>query len=306
MHKSEDRLPIDYKGFLFRKTTNALILNSTDFDKAIEIMNKDNIFHLEINPNFFNSYNLDFLSKFSFITGLTILGSSIEDISPIQSLVNLKSLNIEHKLQGELDFEGFINLEDCFFTWGLNGSKTIFNTSSLKKLRIDNYGNYELNEFSALKMLSSLSLYNAKIVNLLGLNNLNKLIKIDLTGCSALEDLGEIRNLTNLKELRLDGCKNLSSLEPIKYLSQLKSLSFNNIGNVASLDFVETLNQLEEIFFADDTNIVSGNLHALNGLYKKGSLKKAVFLHRKHYSHNSQSLGYKVPTVVSNIFKKRI
>jgi hypothetical protein len=304
MLKSEDRIPIVYKGFLLRKKSNALLLNSNEFGKAAEIMQSDNINHLEVNPNFFEASDLNFLNRFSFITGLTLLNSTIKDISPIELLPDLKILNIEHKLQGYLDFGKFRNLEDCFFTWGLGGSETIFNANSLKSLRIDDYNKYELNEFSALKLLSSLSLYNAKIVNLQGLSSLN-LLKLDLTGCSNLEDIKELCFITNLKELRIDNCKNIASLEPIKFLSQLKSLSFNNIGNVLTIDFIKPLTHLEEIFFADDTNIVNGDLNNLQVLYKNGVLKKVIFLHRKHYSHNSQSLGYIIPTVVSDIFKKR-
>lgn len=303
--KSEDRLPVDYKGFLYRKINNALILNSNDFDTAVKVMKADNIRHLEINSNFFKKKELSFLSEFNFIDGLSIISPSINDISPIHTLSNLKVLNIDHKLPGQINFQVFKNLEECFFTWGIQGCETIFNVLTLHKLRIDNYDKLEIIELSKLKKLNNLALYYSGIVNLLGISSLKKLIKLDLTGSKLLEDIGAVKELKGLEELRLDDCKNLSNLEPVKDLKKLKSLSFNNIGNLSSIKYLSSLNKLEEIIFSDNTNIEDGDLNSLQILYQKGNLKKSIFKSRMHYTHKPQDLGFKVPDAVANIFRKK-
>ncbi|NGX84410.1 leucine-rich repeat protein [Aequorivita sp. KMM 9714] len=303
--KIEERLPIEYKGFLFRKSNNALILNSDDYNGAIQIMKKDSINNLEINSNFFKENHLDFLRKFDFIEGLTIISSIIKDISPIQILTNLKTLNIEHKLKGELDFQSFKNLQECSFVWGIRGSETIFDTLSLLKLRIDNYDKYEIIEISNLKKLHSLSLYYATIINLQGISRLKNLTKLDLTGCVYLEDIEKINELTSLRELRLDDCKNLTTLKPVNNLQKLQHLSFNNIGSLSSIVYLNSLSNLEEIFFSDNTNIKDGNLNNLEYLFQKAKLKKAIFKNRRHYTHKPQDLGFEVPDVVANIFRKK-
>lgn len=296
-NKPEDRLPKDYKGFLFRKLTGALIINSNNFDKVIEVMKMDNIKHLEVNPNFFKETDLSFLDKFSFLEELTILIKA-KDISPIHKLLNLKKLNIQLNVGGKIDFALFQHLESCFFHWGVNGSETIYQAENLNELRIDSYNKYELNELASLNKLVSLSLYGANIVSLQGIKGLTNLKKIDLTGSSNLEDITQLEELTQLSELRLDNCKKINSFEPIKKLRELKSICFNNIGNIPSIDFLSPLTKLSEVIFTENTNVIDGNLNVLGQLYKNDVLKTALFRIRKHYTHTPQDLGYKMPDFI--------
>jgi len=303
--KSEDRLPVEYRGFLYRKTSKALIINSTDFENAVKVMKEDNISNLEINSNFLRVHDLSFLNKFTFISGLSLISPLIKDISLIHLIPNLKVLNIEHRLSGKIDFKTFTNLTDCFFIWGIDGSETIFDCFSLQNLRIDNYNRFEVMELSNLITLKYLSLYHSSIANLSGIGKLKKLVKLDLTGCKFLEDIETVNELFELEELRLDECKNLVTIEPVQYLPKLKSLSFNNIGNLSSIKYLISLKKLEEIFFSDNTNILDGDLNSLQTLHRQGHLKKVIFKYRKHYTHKPQELGYKVPDVVANIFRKK-
>ncbi len=302
---TEDRFPIDYKGFLFRKTTNALILNSDNFDAAIKIMKEDNIKHLEINSSFFKGKGLDFLMEFDFLNGLTIISSLIKDISPIQSLTNLEVLNIDDKLKGTLDFGNFKKLRECLFMWGIQGSDTIFKATSLQKLRIDNYTHNDSNEFSNFDQLTSLSLRYSKILDISSIIKLSNLRNLDLTGNKKLEDISMIIELSKLENLRLDDCKSLAHLEPINKLSELRMLSFNNTKMISSITHFTTLSKLEEIYFSDDTNIEDGDLKSLEYLVQKGNLKKVIFRNRRHYTHTPKDLGYKVPDIVANIFKQK-
>lgn len=300
----EDRLPTKFMGFYYRKSNNALILNSDDYSGAATLMQSENITHLEINANFYLKNDLSFIDKFKFIEGLTVISQKIKDLSPIQYLVDLKILNIDYKAHGNLDFSSFEKLEECFFVWGLKGSESIYEATSLKKLRIDRYSNPEIPMVSNLIKLTALSLYHSNIINLLGISNLHKLKQLDLTGSKHLSDLELIVNLSQLEILRLDSCKSLASLQTLKTLSNLKSLSFNNVGSIDSVRCLDSLDSLEEIFFTDDTNILDGDLLGLLKLYTNGSLRNSIFKSRKHYSHKPKDLGFKVPDSVANIFNR--
>lgn len=111
----KNRLPVNHKGFLYREENNSLIINSTEFNRAIKVMKQDNIKNLEINPNFFKEQDLNFLRDFIFIEGLSVLGEDIIDMTPIQLLSNLKILIMDNKLKGYLNFRVFKDLEECFF-----------------------------------------------------------------------------------------------------------------------------------------------------------------------------------------------
>lgn len=300
-----DHLPIEYKGFLYRKTSKALILNSTNFDKAVKIMKRNEIKNLEINSSFFSETALSFVDKFEFIEGISIISNKIENINPIHSLKNLKTLHIDYKLPSHINFEVFKNLEDVLFTWGMKGSESIFNVLSLKKLRIDNFNKTEIFEISNLHELRELELYNSSIINLNGIFQIANLRKLKLIRCRMLEDISSIHWLSNLEELNVDSCKKISSLDAIKTLRNLRVLSFGDVGLIPSIEFLRSLTKLEFAYFVGSTNIKDGNLNGLSWLLKNGSLQTASFIRRKHYTHKPEDLGDKVPEIVAKMFRKR-
>ncbi len=304
-NNKENQIPVKYKGFLLRKENKVLVLNSTNFIGAIKVMKSDGISHLEINSNYFPEESLDFIEQFEFIDGLTLLTPFIKDISPIQYLKNLKILRIEHKFKGELDFSKFPNLTDCFFCWGIKGSDTIFHSKSLQSLQIDKYSNYEILPIVNLPALKRISLFNSRLVNLMGIRDLPCLENLDLSGSNKLEDIEGIGNLSLIKILRLDYCKKITELKEIGRMSQLISLAFNNVGKIDSIKSFSSLKEMKEIFFTEDVNIVDGDLRSLHFLCDQGKLKQVIFRNRRHYTHTRENLGYKVPNVVANIFKKK-
>ncbi|GEM_PF-4707205 len=297
-------VPIKFKGYLFREETESLILENKRLDKVIKFMSKNKIMNLEINSSFCNISDLNFLKDFRFIEGLTILSMSIDDISPLNDLRNLKYLNLQHKLKGKINFQNFANLEECFINWGIRGSESICDVTTLRKLTIDNLNVYDLIEFHKLNKLEYLFICYGKIVNLDGIKNLSSLKTLDLSGCSKLAYIEQLIELEDLESLRLDRCKNVNDFSVLGELENLKFLSFNNIGKIPTIEFLFNLSNLEEILFAENTNVVDGNLNVLYFLHKNRKLKKALFARKRHYSHQPEELGFKIPNVVKRMFRK--
>lgn len=289
----ENRFPVNYKGFMYRKSNKAFILNSNDFAQAKKIMLEDKLFHLEINPNYFNNSDLTFLKEFDFITEFSILNKNITDISQIECLKNIEILYIENIVKGKIDFSNFKKLKECEFTWGIKGGESILNQTDLKKLTI-----YKFNEFDLLKLknlinLNELSLINSKIESLLGIEYLSAIRKFDITGATKLISLKGIDSLDNLEFLNIDRCKLINDLSILGNLNNLIKIHANDGLLINDLNFIERLNNLEEFLFIGNTRIINGNLTPLMNKFNEHKLKWAIFVDRKNYSHNSEQLGYR-------------
>jgi Leucine-rich repeat (LRR) protein len=289
-----DIFPQEYKGFYYRKINDSLIINSTDFDGAIKVMREDGIRNLEINPNYKKYEELSFLSKFNFIEGISILPGAVGNISGINQLSSLKSLTLQERFYGVVEFSSFTNLKSCSMVWGIDGCETIYKNATIKRLSIVNYPKPDLVELAGISSLEELSILASKIVTILGIEKFQSLHSIDLSNNIRLENIHQISLLKCLERLRIDGCKNIKDLTPIGKATNLKFLSFSDLGNISNLEFLNTL-QLEEVFFTGKTNVIDGNLSYLHALFNKGILKNAIFPNKKHYSHKREELGYKPP-----------
>lgn len=288
----EDRLPQNYKGFLYRKSNNAFILNSNDLEKAKQIMLQDNLNHLEINPNHFRTNDLSFLKEFSFITEFSILGLDIIDIKEIENLTNLRKLYIAHKFKGIIDFTKFKHLEECVFTWGIKGSESIYDTIFLKKLTIYSYSNIDFSKFEKQIKLEELELLNSKIDNLNGIENLKGLKRLSIIGAKNIENLNGIENLDKLEFLEIDRCKKINDLSLLCKLSNLKKIHANDGLQINDLNFIINLENLEEFLFAGDSKILNNDLSPLEYAFNNKKLKRIIFMDRKSYSHKRNQLGY--------------
>ena len=288
----EDRLPQSYKGFMYRKSNNAFILNSDDFENAKKIMLQDNLCHLEINPNYFKNNDLSFLKDFSFITEFSILGLNINNINVIESLTNLKKLYIAHKFKGSIDFTVFKNLNECIFTWGIKGCETIFETTKLNFLTIYSFGLEDFSKFYKLFNLEKLSLLNPKINSLNSIENVPYLKELVIIGAKNLDNLKNLDKLQNLEILRIDRCQKIHDLSILGNLKKLRKITANDGLQIKCLDFIDELDNLEEFVFAGNTKVVNGDLSPLARSFDNRKLKRIMFMDRKYYTHKRSCLGY--------------
>jgi len=223
--------------------------------------------------------NIEFLKELPELEYFKIIDYSIEDVSPVHYLKNIRILKIYTYCNTELNFLEFPYLEDCGFEWRTR-AKTIFKCKGLKKLFINCYKGKDSKVFSNLKNLEELKLYTCPLPDIEGFGELRKLRHLDIAYFRKLTSLKGIEKLTEMKILELNTCRKIRRIDEIRYLKKLEELSLINMGEIESLKPIEGLENLRAVIFYDDTNIVDGDLTPLTRLKK---LESVAFMDRKHY-----------------------
>ena len=225
--------------------------------------------------------DLSFLSALSHLKAFSIIDWTIDDISPVNNLHSLRSLEISTYCKSPISFEEFPYLEECGLRWRAK-AKSLFNQKALKRLFIDNYSEKDTSKFSNLTELESLSLANSPTRSLQGLSYLYKLRFLGLYNLRKLESIAGIEFLINLEELEINGCSSLKSINEIAGLTQLNKLELCDNKDIDSLKPIEKLNKLESVVFYGSTNIIDGDL---SSLIKLNQISNISFQDRPHYSH---------------------
>ncbi len=264
-----------------------LVVRSAWNDKMTEAIGKRGIRELEINyAKGFVGADLSFLQELSGIESLTLIHRTIDDISPIHHLHDLRTLVVHTYCKTEINFDQFPALEDCTLEWRAKAG-SIFSRTTLKKLFINSYAGKDTEKFARLVNLESLSLANAGVRSLEGLASLKRLTFLGLYNLRKLDSLAGIESLDSVVHLEVNGCKNIRSIELIAALKNLKRIHLCDDGHIESLRPLASLSGLEEVLFYDSTNILDGNLSLLAELPR---LKKVAFANRSHYVPNGEEL----------------
>ncbi len=231
--------------------------------------------------------DLSFLKTMSHLRCFSIIDWNIDDISPINYLHSLQSLEVSTYCKTEINFEQFPHLEDCFLSWRAK-AKSIFNRKTLKRLFIYRYTKQDTSKFSNLTELESLRISVAPIKSLEGLKQLCKLKILGLYYLTKLPSLSGIEDLTLLEECEIKNCSSLTSINEIANLDKLKKLQICDNRDIDSLKLLEKLNKLEMVLFTGSTKIVDGDL---SPLLKLKNLSIVSFQNRRHYSHKRSHWG---------------
>ncbi len=234
--------------------------SSCSFEQLDKI--KDNLVYLSIDTN-----------------GKLKKASSLE---PLYQLPKLETLLLA-KESIKIDVSKFSNLKYLSIVYSPN----IVNFSKAHQINTlvitSGFSKEDLQEISPLNRLSTLHLYKAnKLLNLAGIENLNKLLNLKLAYNKNLEDISQINN-TKIEKLHLEKCKKLRDLSVLTNLNSLKELFVTEID---SLSFITSLKQLEKIHFWDCKD---GDL---NPLFNCPSLQSAfITKDKKHYSHKQSEIN---------------
>jgi Leucine-rich repeat (LRR) protein len=229
----------------------------------------------------FEGKDLSFLTSLPELAVFWIIHRTIDDISPIHGLHELRSLKVDTYCDTPIDFSQFPQLQHCYIEWRKNVS-SLFDRPHLKELFINKYDKKVTDAFASLHQLEQLSLANASVEELGGLAGLAHLWFLGLYRARRLSSLRGIESLSTLTTLEIQDCTRIDSLEEISELTNLRRLLFTDVGTVRSIRFVDGLRNLEEVLFYGSTNVEDGDLSPLTRL---PNLKNLAFQNRRHYSH---------------------
>lgn len=244
---------------------------------------------LEVELNYakgFAGKDLSFLKDLPGLRVLLLTHRTVDDVSPIHHLRELRVLELNTYCKTEIDFTRFPALEECALEWR-PGAASLFSAAGLTKLFVNSYTGRRADKFARLAALRSLSIANSALRSLDGLGELTRLTFLGLYNLKKLESLAGIERLASLEHLEVNGCRNIESLGPVTPLSNLRRLHFCDDGHIQSLRPLGGLTNLEEVLFYESTHIVDGDLSPLAGLPK---LRKVWFQDRQHYSQGRSEL----------------
>lgn len=264
-----------------------LVVRSAWNDALITLMRQHDIRELELNyAKGFIGKDLSFLERLTDLVVLLLTHRTIDDISAIHHLQQLRVLEVNTYCKSAIDFERFPVLEECSFEWR-DRAASVFSSATLRKLFISSYSGQDADKFAHLSNLRSLGLANAGMRSLQGLGALRSLKFLGLYGLRKLESLTGIEPLTSLEHLEVNGCKNVRDIAPVAALKNLKRLHLCDDGHIQSLLPVSELRDLEEMLFYGSTHVVDGDLLPVAHLPR---LKKVWFQDRLHYSRSRAEL----------------
>jgi|GEM_PF-2986169 len=182
----------------------------------------------------------DFLNDplFSDLEELRVYVDAGTDISPLNSLKNLKSLwlsfNPGYEPTGALDFAQLPMLEEIHVQW-YKELKNLSACKSLKSIFMDAFPDKDLSLLKDLDKLQVLEIRNSKLERLDGIEKMNTLNSLKITGQSDLKTVESISqaSLSKLKNVEISSRNDLKGLN---YLSQLKALKSLLLDGMAHLD----------------------------------------------------------------------
>lgn len=283
---------------------------SQDVKKAAKIIIEEDVrelmisFDLDTVPEDVNK-NLEAFGSCINLESIVISADNY-NYSFVNKLKNLKRFETAFKLNGEIDFSNFPQLEICGLPWQ-KGIETLRHCDNLKVFGMGTFGYEDLTFFSNLHNLTTLRLGSRKLQSLKGIENFKLLQELELRLCTKLIDIKDLTNLKELKELKINTCNKLSNLQGMEGLENLKKMSFADFKNGIDISPLSELHNLEELYFLYEgkikslkpiqglkklrvvqligqTNVLDGDLTPLIGLEEV-----IVGRYRKHYFHNPVS-----------------
>jgi hypothetical protein len=275
--------------FIFSKNGiwgDLLVVESNRLKETIEYIQKNNIKLIEVNHcNGYTLKDIYFIKEVSsLIEGILVVGSDI-NLEGIESLSNLKMLNITDEKKYPIDFAIFSKLERCSLLWHKNynnlnkckGLKQLL----LKKIKIENK---DALLFDGMTCVEDLTFIQCSMGNLEVILNFPNLNTFEIFYTPTLKDIGGLFDChKSLKRLVIENRKNINDYSILGKLTNLEFLGINDCNDLESLNFVKSLPKLNHISFVG-TNVIDGNIAPCLGI------KHVGFNNKKHYTHTYEGL----------------
>jgi len=180
------------------------------------------------------------------LTSLTLRGTAVSDLAPLQALTGLTSLNLFNTPVSDLaPLQALTGLTSLtLFDTAVSDLAPLQALTGLTSLNLFNTAASDLAPLQALTGLTSLILFNTPVSDLAPLQALTGLTSLTLYD-TAVSDLAPLQALTGLTSLTLNGSK-VVSLEPLRSCTKLKHLDIQNT-KIQDLSPVAALKDLEII-----------------------------------------------------------
>ncbi len=222
---------------------------------------------------------LDFLARIADLEELYLSDLTVEDVSGVNHLRNLRVLHLNSYDETAIDFRCFARLEECFTFWRPS-IETLFAARQLQRLEIQRYDNDDLTPLNGLTGLHALKLVDPRIKSLQGIDAFPKLTSVTVIGGRRLDDVDGAADATNLEQLELSQCRLLIHIEPVRQLRRLREVVLNDCKRLESIAPLEACADLEEVVVAGSTNLTDGDLAFLTDLPR---LKTVLIKNHRHY-----------------------
>ena len=226
----------------------------------------------EISPseNFINMSCLD--GSFSLLTTLETLeieNTHLKKIDPIEQLVNLKTLEIDHNKIESLP-KNIGNLQKLErLTFSYNNIVDLKHLISLTNLTSLAFTNNQVEDISHIKNMTKMSIINFSENNIKDISAIENFCELKSLGANdnKIEILPDFKNFGKLQYIYLD-YNNISSLPNLKGLDSLKEmwLAYNNLND-------EEFNKLDELEYTGFLDVSFNKITKVPVLKNLKSLK---------------------------------
>ena len=255
-----------------------LLIDSKRLSEVGRYIRENNVKNVEL--NLYHGYELKdiqfLVSLKDVIEGVNVIQGSI-DLKGLDSLINLKQLNISDEMNCSIEFSAFKKLERCSILWHKN-LKNISTCSTLKEIVIKKINDKDINKVcEGLRSVESMTLIQPRIKNLDFIAEFSSLKSLEIYYSTTLEDITILSGRKSLKRLLLDHCKRVRDYKALASLTEIEYLGINDAGEIPTLSFVKDLKKLKHLSFVG-TNVLDGNLSFCYGVDYVGHDNK------KHYS----------------------
>ena len=221
-----------FDGFFSEPVFN---LDNSNFVEKLIYLKKHRIKNVSLDNTLID---FSFLEEINFLEEVYISNNII--VSDFYTLKNLKRIVVNiAKDKPNLNYLNFSKLEYLSIDWYLQ-FPDLSNNTNLKELVIWKF-KPKAKSFSELKLpkeLENFEITESNVVNFEGLN-LQKIKKLELSYCNALESLESLNQVNfNLEVLVLESCKKLINYDNLGNFKNLRKIILSNCGDIPNLKWL--------------------------------------------------------------------
>ena len=264
-----------FDGFFSEPVFN---LDNSNFVEKLIYLKKHRIKNVSLDNTLID---FSFLEEINFLEEVYISNNII--VSDFYTLKNLKRIVVNiAKDKPNLDYSNFSKLEYLSIDWYLQ-FPDLSNNTNLKELVIWKF-KPKAKSFSELKLpkeLENFEITESNVVNFEGLN-LQKIKKLELSYCNALESLESLNQVNfNLEVLVLESCKKLINYDNLGNFKNLRKIILSNCGDIPNLKWLLKLKKVNHFSFWN-TKLIDGDTSPCS------YIDFVSFKNAKHYSHKEE------------------